>query len=115
MINSENRSSLYIGDLATQTSQTDLYTFFGKYGTVVSIQHNKRKNEEGLGLKPYAKVTYENEEMGQKAYDALTGAPVSLGGSFIRVMFYNRNIPKVDNCNIFVKNINATVHSADLA
>ena len=64
MINSENKSSLYIGDLSAQTTQTDLYTFFGKYGNVVSIQHNKRKNEEGTGLKPYAKVTYENEEMG---------------------------------------------------
>lgn len=29
-------------------------------------------------------------------------------------MFYNRNIPKVDNCNIFVKNIDPSIHSAEL-
>jgi len=100
-------SSLYVGDLRDDVTETEIYDAFKECGTIGSIRVCRDvKNNNSLG---YAYVNFQSHENAQKALDTLNGKP--LKGKPCRVMWSRRDPSqrKSGEGNLFVKGLDKSI------
>jgi RNA recognition motif-containing protein len=111
MTTTVNKAVLYVGDLSADSTSGDVFRYFGRFGKVIEVDLQKRKSHK---LKPYARVTFETEEMGQKAMDTLQTRPAKLNGSDLRIMFFSQQPANKSESNVFFKGLNTEIQQHDL-
>ena len=95
-------TSLYVGDLDQNVTDSQLYDFFNQMGQVVSVRVCRDLSTcRSLG---YGYVNYSNTQDAARVLDALNFTP--LNGKPIRIMYSYRDpsIRKSGAGNIFIKN-----------
>jgi len=106
-------SSLYVGDLKPDVTDSDLFDIFKNVGTVASIRVCRdRVTHRSLG---YAYVNFHKTEDAERALDTMNYSLVK--GKPCRLMWSLRDPSKrkVGAGNIFIKNLDKTVSNQQLA
>ncbi|CAK7347514.1 unnamed protein product [Dovyalis caffra] len=96
-------TSLYVGDLDFNVTDSQLYDLFNQVGQVVSVRVCRDlSTRRSLG---YGYVNYSNPQDAARALDVLNFAP--LNNKPIRIMYSHRDpsIRKSGMANIFIKNL----------
>ncbi|CAI9115814.1 OLC1v1016815C1 [Oldenlandia corymbosa var. corymbosa] len=105
-------TSLYVGDLDVNVSDSQLYDLFNQVGPVVSVRVCRDVNtRRSLG---YGYVNYNNPQDAARALDVLNFTPVN--GKTIRIMYSHRDpsIRKSGTANIFIKNLDKAIDNKAL-
>ncbi|KAF9666008.1 hypothetical protein SADUNF_Sadunf16G0184200 [Salix dunnii] len=100
-------TSLYVGDLETNVTDSQLYDLFNQVGQVVSVRVCRDlTSRRSLG---YGYVNYSNPQDAARALEVLNFTP--LNGSPIRVMYSHRDPSnrKSGAGNIFIKNLDKAI------
>ncbi|TKY59064.1 Polyadenylate-binding protein 8 [Spatholobus suberectus] len=100
-------TSLYVGDLDPNVTDSQLYDFFNQLGQVVSVRVCRDlTTRRSLG---YGYVNYSNPQDAARALDALNFTP--LNNKPIRIMYSHRDpsIRKSGAGNIFIKNLDRAI------
>ncbi|CAK8569494.1 unnamed protein product [Lathyrus sativus] len=100
-------TSLYVGDLELNVSDSQLYDLFNQVGQVVSVRVCRDlTTRRSLG---YGYVNFNNPQDAARALDVLNFTP--LNNKSIRVMYSHRDpsIRKSGTANIFIKNLDKTI------
>ncbi|KAG6588672.1 Polyadenylate-binding protein 8, partial [Cucurbita argyrosperma subsp. sororia] len=100
-------TSLYVGDLDVNVTDSQLYDLFNQVGQVVSVRVCRDlTTRRSLG---YGYVNYSSPVDATRALDALNFTP--LNGNPIRVMFSHRDpsVRKSGSGNIFIKNLDKAI------
>ncbi|KAL8143755.1 hypothetical protein V2J09_016787 [Rumex salicifolius] len=105
-------TSLYVGDLDVNVSDSQLYDLFNQLGQVVSVRVCRDlSSRRSLG---YGYVNYTNPEVAGRAIKDLNFTP--LNGKPIRIMYSQRDdsIRKEGKGNVFIKNLDKTIDHKSL-
>ncbi|KAG7989970.1 hypothetical protein I3843_02G002600 [Carya illinoinensis] len=105
-------TSLYVGDLDQNVTDTHLFDVFSQVGLVVSVRVCRDlSSRRSLG---YGYVNYSNPQEAARALDALNFTP--LNGKPIRIMYSYRDpsIRKSGAGNIFIKNLDKAIDNKAL-
>ncbi|XP_021897497.1 polyadenylate-binding protein 4-like [Carica papaya] len=105
-------TSLYVGDLEVNVTDSQLYDFFNQVGQVVSVRVCRDlTTRRSLG---YGYVNYSNTHDAARALDLLNFTP--LHGKPIRIMYSYRDptIRKSGAGNIFIKNLDKAIDNKAL-
>ncbi|PKU61849.1 polyadenylate-binding protein 2-like [Dendrobium catenatum] len=105
-------TSLYVGDLEVNVTDSQLFELFSQVGTVVSVRVCRDVNTgRSLG---YAYVNYSNPVDAARALEMLNYAP--LNNKPIRAMHSNRDpsARKSGEANIFIKNLDKAIDNKAL-
>ncbi|KAJ6954929.1 polyadenylate-binding protein 8-like [Populus alba x Populus x berolinensis] len=100
-------TSLYVGDLDFNVTDSQLYDLFNQVGQVVSVRVCRDlSTRRSLG---YGYVNYSNPQDAARALDVLNFTP--LNNKPIRIMYSHRDpsIRKSGMANIFIKNLDKTI------
>ncbi|XP_057973597.1 polyadenylate-binding protein 2-like [Malania oleifera] len=100
-------TSLYVGDLDFNVTDSQLYDLFNQLGQVVSVRVCRDlSTRRSLG---YGYVNYSNPQDAARAFDVLNFTP--LNGKSIRIMYSHRDpsIRKSGTANIFIKNLDKAI------
>ncbi|XP_004499044.1 polyadenylate-binding protein 2-like [Cicer arietinum] len=100
-------TSLYVGDLDLNVSDSQLYDLFNQVGQVVSVRVCRDlASRRSLG---YGYVNFSNPQDAATALEMLNFTP--LNSKSIRVMYSHRDpsIRKSGTANIFIKNLDKTI------
>ncbi|KAA0031309.1 hypothetical protein IC582_000071 [Cucumis melo] len=100
-------TSLYVGDLDVNVTDSQLYDLFNQVGQVVSVRVCRDlTSRRSLG---YGYVNYSNPVDASRALDVLNFTP--LNGNPIRVMYSHRDpsVRKSGSGNIFIKNLDKAI------
>lgn len=100
-------TSLYVGDLDFNVTDSQLYDFFNQLGQVVSVRVCRDlSTRRSLG---YGYVNYSSPQDAGRALDVLNFTP--LNGKPIRIMYSHRDpsIRKSGTANIFIKNLDKAI------
>ncbi|XP_043712091.1 polyadenylate-binding protein 8-like isoform X2 [Telopea speciosissima] len=110
--NSFLSTSLYVGDLELNVTDSQLYDLFSQLGPVVSVRVCRDlSTRRSLG---YAYVNYGSTQDAARALDVLNFTP--LNGKAIRIMYSHRDpsIRKSGTANIFIKNLDRAIDNKAL-
>ncbi|XP_077215139.1 polyadenylate-binding protein 2-like [Tasmannia lanceolata] len=105
-------TSLYVGDLEQNVTDSQLYDLFSQLGQVVSVRVCRDlSTRRSLG---YAYVNYSSAQEAARAMDMLNFTP--LNGKPIRIMYSHRDpsIRKSGAANIFIKNLDRAIDNKAL-
>ncbi|KAL0392081.1 UNVERIFIED_CONTAM: Polyadenylate-binding protein 8 [Sesamum radiatum] len=105
-------TSLYVGDLDLNVTDSQLYDLFNQVGQVVSVRVCRDlSTRRSLG---YGYVNYSNPQDAARALEVLNFTP--LNNKSIRVMYSHRDpsIRKSGTANIFIKNLDKTIDNKAL-
>ncbi|CAN4095371.1 unnamed protein product [Withania somnifera] len=105
-------TSLYVGDLDFNMTDSQLYDLFNQVGQVVSVRVCRDlSTRRSLG---YGYVNYSNPQDAARAMEMLNFTPVN--GKSIRVMYSHRDptLRKSGSANIFIKNLDKTIDNKAL-
>ncbi|KAF9601690.1 hypothetical protein IFM89_022110 [Coptis chinensis] len=105
-------TSLYVGDLEVNVTDSQLYDLFSQLGQVVSVRVCRDiSTRRSLG---YAYINYSSTQDAARALDVLNFTP--LNGKPIRIMYSHRDpsIRKSGTANIFVKNLDKAIDNKGL-
>nr|GEU40584.1 polyadenylate-binding protein 2-like [Tanacetum cinerariifolium] len=105
-------TSLYVGDLEINVSDSQLYDLFNQVGQVVSVRVCRDMGtRRSLG---YGYVNYSNPNDAARAIDVLNFTAVN--GKAIRIMYSHRDpsIRKSGTANIFIKNLDKSIDNKAL-
>ncbi|KAF2295297.1 hypothetical protein GH714_032489 [Hevea brasiliensis] len=105
-------TSLYVGDLDHNVTETQLYDLFNQMGQVVSIRVCRDlTTKRSLG---YAYVNYSNIHDAARALEVMNFTPVN--GKPIRIMYSHRDptIRKSGAGNIYIKNLDKAIDNKAL-
>ncbi|KAH7688593.1 hypothetical protein IHE45_03G041600 [Dioscorea alata] len=105
-------TSLYVGDLELNVTDSQLFDLFSQIGPVVSVRVCRDVNtRRSLG---YAYVNYSNAMDAERALDVLNFTP--LNNKPIRIMYSNRDPSsrKSSAANIFIKNLDKAIDNKAL-
>ncbi|PIA56557.1 hypothetical protein AQUCO_00700715v1 [Aquilegia coerulea] len=111
-INQFVTTSLYVGDLEVNVTDSQLYDLFSQLGQVVSVRVCRDiSTRRSLG---YAYINYSNTQDAARALDVLNFTP--LNGKPIRIMYSHRDpsIRKSGAANIFIKNLDKAIDNKAL-
>lgn len=111
-VNQFGTTSLYVGDLDFNVTDSQLYDLFNQAGQVVSVRVCRdMSTRRSLG---YGYVNYNNPQDAARAMDLLNFTP--LNGKTIRVMYSHRDpsIRKSGSANIFIKNLDKAIDNKAL-
>lgn len=100
-------TSLYVGDLDQNVTDSQLYDLFNQVGQVVSVRVCRDlSTRRSLG---YGYVNYSNPQDAARALDVLNFTP--LNNKSIRIMYSHRDpsIRKSGTGNIFIKNLDKAI------
>ncbi|KAM7262788.1 hypothetical protein ACFE04_000471 [Oxalis oulophora] len=100
-------TSLYVGDLEFNVTETQLYDFFGQMGQVISVRVCRDMNSRrSLG---YGYINYNSPLDAARALDVLNFTPIN--GKAIRLMYSHRDptMRKSGAGNIFIKNLDKAI------
>lgn len=100
--------NLFVGDLSVDVTEKEIFNLFMSYGKIEKIVLIKKK-EKNLA---YAFLTYSNIQSCYSARSELNG--VKLKNKHILVLIYNKQLPKIENANIYIKNIPLSFLAKDL-
>ncbi|KAK6130831.1 hypothetical protein DH2020_035425 [Rehmannia glutinosa] len=105
-------TSLYVGDLDFNVTDSQLYDLFNQVGQVVSVRVCRDlSTRRSLG---YGYVNYSNPQDAARAMEVLNFTP--LNSKTIRVMYSHRDpsVRKSGTANIFIKNLEKTIDNKAL-
>ncbi|XP_015162116.1 polyadenylate-binding protein 2-like isoform X2 [Solanum tuberosum] len=105
-------TSLYVGDLDFNITDSQLYDLFNHVGQVVSVRVCRDlSTRRSLG---YGYVNYSNPSDAARAMELLNFTPVN--GKSIRVMYSHRDptLRKSGSANIFIKNLDKSIDNKAL-
>nr|XP_043635589.1 polyadenylate-binding protein 2-like [Erigeron canadensis] len=105
-------TSLYVGDLESNVTDSQLYDLFNQVGQVVSVRVCRDlSTRRSLG---YGYVNYSNSNDAARAIDVLNFNAVN--GKPIRIMYSHRDpsIRKSGTANIFIKNLDRSIDNKAL-
>ncbi|KAL0323035.1 UNVERIFIED_CONTAM: Polyadenylate-binding protein 8 [Sesamum angustifolium] len=105
-------TSLYVGDLDLNVTDSQLYDLFNQVGQVVSVRVCRDlSTHRSLG---YGYVNYSSPQDAARALEVLNFTP--LNNKSIRVMYSHRDpsIRKSGTANIFIKNLDKTIDNKAL-
>lgn len=103
VVNQFKPTSLYVGDLDINVTDTQLYQLFNQAGQVISVRICRDlSTQRSLG---YGFVNYSNPQDAARAMEMLDFTPVN--GKSIRVKRFHRdpNFPKNRTANLFIRNL----------
>ncbi|KAJ0603952.1 hypothetical protein HanHA300_Chr02g0044111 [Helianthus annuus] len=105
-------TSIYVGDLEANVTDSQLYDLFNQVGQVVSVRVCRDlSTRRSLG---YGYVNYSNPNDAARAIDVLNFTAVN--GKAIRIMYSHRDpsVRKSGTANIFIKNLDKSIDNKAL-